>query len=482
MNKMNPLNFLNLFKKSGASVVVEIGTDCIKILQILTRKKQTETHLKTKSISEIREPLREAIPKILKEVELQSRHVTTYLPRNMVNLRLIEIPSTEYGEIDDIVKMQAVKQTPYSRNEVVISYAVTASRKEEGYSDVVIAFCQRKFVDERLDILENSGLKVDRIGISSEGLLRWYLKRQKENGLAVSGGVVMLVDPDTTSTDVVFCKNGSFAFSRGFSFALTDPAGADTAVRYGEELKRVVKLTLDEAGLDSPEKAVLAGPVGKFSCLREKMEEVLEIPVELMDPAMDMDFARGPEESSPSITSLVGFGNDGAQLLFDLTPEEVKLKHLVKKRGKQLMLTGALSLALIAAVLFFIGGDFYKRLHYISELEKNIERTSEAASDVEGKVKKLKMIQNRTNADKSFLKYLKEISASIPHSVHFDSLDYMDGDKIILKGYAGEMSEVFEYAKALENLKIFKTVKSEQVSKKKMGDKNMSEFEIVCGL
>ena len=92
------------------------------------------------------------------------------------------------------------------------------------------------------------------------------------------------------------------------------------------------------------------------------------------------------------------------------------------------------------------------------------------------------MIQNRTNADKSFLKYLKEISASIPHSVHFDSLDYMDGDKIILKGYAGEMSEVFEYAKALENLKIFKTVKSEQVSKKKMGDKNMSEFEIVCGL
>lgn len=478
-------SFRNIFRlqRRQAGVIVDIGTDFLKVLQSFKSSDGAEEHVfRIKAIAEISEPLYDAIPKLLREFTLKNKHVTTYLPRGMVNLRQIEIPSTDPKEIDDIVKMQAIKQTPYSRDEVAISYTVVRTRKEEGYSDVVIAFSQRKFVDERLETLERSGLSVDRIGVSSEGVVGWYVRHENNLRLGISPGVVMIVDADVSSTDAVFCKNGEFVFSRGFSFLLAEPSLPEVAVKYCAELKRVVKLTMDEAGLDHPVKAVLTGPVGKLSYLREKIEEALEIPVELINPADDMNLEGDMGEVTSSVSALIGFSASGANSLFDLTPEDAKLRRHVQERGRQLMYTGGLALALIAAIFLFVGGDFYKRARYLAELEESIGKTSDAASDVDGKVKRLKLIQNRMNADRSFLKYFKDIYESIGPSIHFDSLDYIDGDKIVLKGYAVEMSEVFEYTKALENLKLFKNVKSEQVSKKKVGDKNMSEFEIVCGL
>lgn len=474
---------ISRFQKKRVKTVVDIGVDFLKIFQSSIGRDGAPKHVfKIKAISEIKEALHDAIPQILKEFAFKNQHVTTYLPRNMVNMRQIEIPSTESREIADIVKMQAIKQTPYSRGEVAISYTVVRSRKEEGYSDVVIAFSQRKFVDERLDILERAGLRVDRIGVSSEGVANWYGRHEKKLGLKASSGIVMIVDADVSFSDVVFCEDGEFTFSRGFSFLLTEPASPEIAGKYCDELKRVVKLTMDETGRDFPRKAVLAGPVGRFSYLRERIESALEIPVELINPADDWVLASDPGEVASSVTSLIGFGPPDIKQFFDLTPEEGKLKRQMQERGRHLMYTGGLALGLIAAVFLFVGGDFYKRVQYLSELEANIEKTSGAASDVDGKVKRLKLIQDKTNADKSFLKYLKDIYESISPSIHFESLDYLDGDKIVLKGYATEMSNVFEYAKTLENLKVFKGVKSEQVSKKKVGDKNMSEFEIVCGL
>lgn len=476
------LNFLSVFWGSKSAVVIDIGPSLLKILQVVSaRGKKEEAFLRFKPVSEIREPLHEAIPKILTEAKLKNRRVTTYLPRNMVNMRLIEIPSTDAREIDDIVKMQAVKQTPYSRDEVAISYTVAGSR-QEGCSDVILVFCQRKFVDERLYLLERSGLKVDRIGISSEGVLHWYAKNLKDRMTDMPKGVVVIVENDSASADVVFCKDGNFAFSRSFSTDLTDRTSPELTEKYCNELRRIVELTMDETGLDRPKKMVLAGSVKKYSHLREKLEETLQMPVELIDPLRDLNLAHDFEGGDGSVSSLIGFSRQEIKPLFDLTPEDAKLRRRVEEKGRQFVMTGGLVLALMGAILVFLAGSFYKRAHYLRELEKNIEKTSGAAGEIEDKAKRLKFIQRRTNADKSVLKYLKEISGVLPASIYFGSVDYADGDKIMLKGYAEEMSDVFNYVKILEELKIFKGVKSEQVSKKKVGDKNMSEFEIVCNL
>ena len=127
-----------------------------------------------------------------------------------------------------------------------------------------------------------------------------------------------------------------------------------------------------------------------------------------------------------------------------------------------------------------MAGHFYKKKEYLKALDKEITKTSEYAESIESKLARTRLMEKVKNPETSFLNYLKQISGVLSPGVYFASIDFVSGDKVILKGYAGQMSEVFDFAKALEGLKLFKAVKSERVSKKKEGDKTLAEFEIDC--
>ena len=91
-------------------------------------------------------------------------------------------------------------------------------------------------------------------------------------------------------------------------------------------------------------------------------------------------------------------------------------------------------------------------------------------------------LQKTKNQASSFLYYLEKISGFLPSGVYFNSIEFTHEDAFVLKGNANEMSEVFDFAKTLEESKIFEGVKSEHVSKKKSGEQVIAEFEIICRL
>lgn len=462
--------------------VVEIGADLLKVYRYQEGK--GKHFIKTVRIADVKEPFQEELPAMLESLGLRNQRVTTYLPRKLVNMRFLEIPSTDPEEVANIIHLQGVKQTPYSREEVTLSHTVVGSR-HEGHSDVVLAFCQRKFVDERISLLEKTGLKIDQMGVSSEGTLDWYVQNQTEEGLGIPQGLVVLIDCDFAFSDILFCQDGRFLFSRSISLgsAQLSQDSNEGVEAFCQEVLRAIDLTQEEIKLSEPKKAVLLASLPANSKLRGALESKLGLSVESIDPALNL---KGKTEffleKGGSLVPLLGFSQKKEIRLFDLMPEEARLRLSVEQKGKQMIATGALALGFLAVISLLSAGHFYEKKSYLEKLEKEIEKTEEIASRIEGKLVRTKLLQRTKNQEISFLHYLMKISALLPGGMYFDSIEFTQGDKILLKGHAGEMSEVFDFVKTLEDAKIFEGVKSEHVSKKKSGDQVLADFEIACRL
>lgn len=469
----------------GASVVVEIGTDLFKIIQVREKGGRIRLqNLKVVRIADLKQPLYEEIPLIFRSLGIRAKHVTTYLPRKLVTTRFLEVPSTDEQELKEIMRIQGIKQTPYSPDEVALAYAVVGSR-QDGMSDVVLAFCQRKFVDERVHLLEQSGFAVKRISISTEGVVDWYIAHQVASGLDVPKDLVVLIDQDLSFSDVIFCREGKLIYSKNIligsqQMALEAAHPEQQIERFCEEVKQAIEFATEEAKLTPLKKGILMAPIKDGRLLRQALEFKLQIPIEFYNPAQDLNMPADSMAHMGSITPLIGFGQPKTDFLFDLMPEDLKLGIALEKRNRQMAATALLSLGLLAVISFLIASHFYKKKEYLETLEMEIGKTKEYAESIEEKLSRTRLIERVRNPKTSFLNYLSKISGILAPEIYFSSINFASEDRIILKGYAGQMSEVFDFAKALEELKIFKGVKSERVSKKKEDDRVVAEFEIHC--
>lgn len=461
-----------------ASVVVEIGTDLLKIYQ--TREGDGRVRhqmLKMVRIADLQRPLSVETSLLFQSLGIQTQQVTTYLPRKLVTTQFLEVPSTDALELKEMMRLQGIKQTPYSPDEVSLSYSVVGSRLD-GMSDVFLVYCQRKFVDERIQLLEQSGFKVQRIGISTEGVVDWYVAHQLESGLDVPKDLVVLIDQDLSSSDIVFCRNGKLIYSK--NILIGTQSMTSEFEHFCDAAAKAIEFATEEAKLEPLKKGALITPLKDGHLLRQALASRLQIPIEFYNPAQERDLPSDSPAHMGSITPLLGFGQPKADFIFNMIPEDLKLSITLEKRNRQMVVTALLSLVLLALVSLLVASQFYKKRAYLETLDKEIGKTKEYAEGIENKLARTRLIEKVQNPKASFLYYLSKISDALAPGVYFSSIDFTSGDRITLKGYAGQMSEAFDFAKTLEELKIFKGVKSNRVSKKKEEDKVVAEFEIDC--
>lgn len=247
-----------------------------------------------------------------------------------------------------------------------------------------------------------------------------------------------------------------------------------------EEVKLAVEFVMEETGLPLPKKAVLMASLQESHSVRAALESKLQLPTEFVNPSHNLNLLDEDVAHGSSLSALLGFSRSKIPFLFDMMPEDLKLSISLEKRGRQMMTTAVLALGLLAVISSLIAGYFYKQKAYLETLDKEIAKTQEYTASIEEKVARIRLMEKVKNPQTSFLNYLQKVVTVLAPGIYFSSIDFAVEDQVTLKGYAGQMSEVFDFAKALEELKVFKGVKSEHVSKKKAGDQILAEFEIHC--
>ncbi|NQT93314.1 MAG: pilus assembly protein PilM, partial [Lentisphaerae bacterium] len=242
---------------AGTQIVVEIGNDWVKMAQMdSVRGGVNISRLHLEKFESLDDSVAEAMASASAKLKFAAIPVIGCLPRQMVNIRMLELPSTDPVEVADMVDLQIGKQTPYSKDEIVSDYRILGSQRE-GYSRVMLAIVQRNVLRHRFRLLEEAGLDVGRMTVSSEGVLSWCnaaVAAPEEGGCAV-------LDVDSFYSDFAVIVDGRLAFTRsillGANQLLADYERWKPKIL--EEVRRSLDIYRGESGGMDVGKLVLTG-------------------------------------------------------------------------------------------------------------------------------------------------------------------------------------------------------------------------------
>jgi Tfp pilus assembly PilM family ATPase/Tfp pilus assembly protein PilN len=420
----------------------------------------------------------QALQQALKEHNIKTKNVFLSIPRQYVTTKSLRLPSQDPREINEMAGFQAVKQIPYPREEIIYGpYVVGVD--PEGYSKVILTICHRDVIEGPLAVLRDCGLLPARVTLSSFGLLNWFnlndgLKKRSE------GSPVILVECDTDSSDITVIHKERLIYTRGLTFG----AGEEGYVeRLTEEINKTLPIYEKETEAGRPAEAFFTGNITEVERSKDLLESSLNMRVECAGSfshlPLDVPDASWPYISQASFSSVAGssLGPAGA----DLLPGDLKILREAKTRKKEFTVSGAL----LAAVIIALSLVLWNKIHHKAEVLKTLESKLSAIAPEAQKIEKMRMaadvIKSQLSKKSEALDVLNELHKIVPSQIYLSMYNYDEG-KVELKGTTGVLSDVFRLVTILENSPYFQNVQVRYATKRKIGEQEFVDFEIVCPL
>ncbi|MFA5143629.1 MAG: pilus assembly protein PilM [Candidatus Omnitrophota bacterium] len=476
-------------------VVVEIGNDWLKIAECVPSSSGGEiTKLALQKLSQVKDDIPVAIGKIFKDLSLNGQSVILCIPRHLITVRVLELPSTDAKEISDMINLQVGRQTPYSKEEIVSAHKILYSNRE-GYTKVTLAIAQRNIIDVRIEALKNAGVSVGKVSVSSEGVYDWFTLSYMPDIPAAKANVsetVAFLDVDSNYSDFIAIRGGKMVFTKNIFLGANHLAEASESWRdkLVEELERCFKRYYIEEKNTRITKLYLSGAARNMEDVDIILTNKLDIAVEKSDTFRNIRIkdavrrAREQDMKLVSITALIGMAIKGADLSLDLTPAEQRILKLMERKRKELTMMGVLFAFLVMALSFLLVISFYYKNTYLAQLKKRAVEASGESEEVARMRMTIDLVKRSLDTRNSSLNILREIYKVVPAEIALNSIDIDENKQLVLKGRGFTMSDVFKFVKKLEESQLFASVKASYTRsrRERENDKDMEyvEFEIVC--
>lgn len=481
-----PLSFL---KKSTAAV--EIGPNWLKIAAAVEgktgRRLTAAAWEPVQGLDELSIALK--INQFLKINKLSPSKALISFPSQNLTTRILSLPSTDPAEIQDIVELQAVKQTPYSREEITSGFHLIGS-DETGYSKIFLAISHRDQASHYFRVPEMAFLLPDQIVPSVEGLRFWFQKlRGKE--LDVNAETVLVLEADESSSDLIVMAGRKILLARsiGLGGKQLREQGPAMESEFLREVQRTLESGSEEMRSITPVRVILTGLADTSKTIAALLSRELNVPCEIVPALEPFQTSAEPRvlellsKSPVSFASLSGLLLSGETSSINLMPPDVRMRKNLENRAKELAFLGTLLLTLVMLGSLVGFEKIYKRSTYLEYLQKQYSEIKGPAEDVEKILGKMKLAQEQTQAPGDFLEVLNDVNLTLPDTMNILSMEYSSKDRnVVLRGTAQEMSSVFSFLSTLEAAPSLEQVKTRSVTKRKEGDKEISEFEITANL
>ncbi len=465
-------------------MAIEIGEDWLKVVLAESGKLCGAAVEPVSGESELE--ISQKISSFLQAKAFKPARILISHPTHNLTTRILPLPSTDLKEIKDIVELQAVKQTPYSRDEITTGFYVIET-DAAGYSRVLVAISHREVVLKYFRIVELAGLNPDLATLALEGSRFWFptaCGKEKK-----SEDITLLLDVDWATTDFLIFKGQKLVFNRSVGMGAKNFAeqGAALESEWVREIQRSIESGDPEI---KGEKITHVGVTGTGKPLKDLcalLARELNLPCEVIPvfqglPMHGLELTETQLDSA-SLLSLAGLALHPHQVAIDLTPPEIQVRHTLQERAKDLAWLGTLMLGLVMMLSLVSFEKVYKRMTYLDELKKEYKKISVEAEGVERIVAKMKLAQDQTANGSGVLDVLKDISEVLPKNIILTSFEYSGDDKTILvRGISEEMSAVFQVLSIFESTPSLELVKTRNVAKRKVEEKEMAEFEITASI
>jgi len=476
-------------KRQRTIVALEFGDEWLKLAQVtVSARGKRLVKLVARRVA-LQEEASKTLLGLLKEAMIPTDSVLISIPRNLVTVRNLQLPTTDPHELKEMIDLQAAKQTPYSEDEIIADFQVVRS-SPEGHTDVVLVTAHRSVSNRCLKILEDTHLKAEGIRLSSQGVLDGYRMIRGSTRDEESGPIGVL-DIDSHFSDFMAILNGQISFTKALSIGLAKLlAGREKEIdKFTEEIQRAVDIYENEGIGRRITKLVITGAEIELRGLIPGLTEKLHLPVErisLMDNipgAPEMLDLPEAHRGSLSFAAVLGLAWNPEGAKIDLTPQEVRIRKALENKGRAIMFTGILVISILTALTTLILQHIYFKKQYLEQLDQAVLRTQQGASEVVALKKKIKIISDTTRLQNSSLEILSVLYKIIPSDIYLKAITFEEGSHLILKGVSRKMSTVFEFLSVLEKHPNFHHVKTKHVSRSsREGGNEETDFEIICPL
>ena len=467
-------------------VAVEIGNEWLKIcISRDSRFHETAPRLFLNKITDSGETVPQTIARIFKEHKIGRCSIIAYLPRHVIAaVRILKLPSTNPAEIRDMVDLQIGKLTPFSKEEIIVSYRVIEVLPD-GYTQIMLIIARRdSIINGIIAPLRDAGINVDRIVLSSECVFQWFQ--------AISGHLpnpvpddAAIIDIDTDYSDFLVVHKGRWLFTKQISIGvkqlLEDQSEGDWPAKFGDELADALGRFHEETGRSAVQRLYISGA----HCLNESQQDVIQtrlgIPLERIVP-IPATIAPLPSEvvRTISLSPLIGAAMIGQESEIDLTPDELKMVKIMEEKHRQFTVTGILIVAIIMTISLLVILSLQFKQGYLDQLRTKTVSLQPETAKVEKMRHDINLIKQRLNAKHSLVTLICEIIKLTPPDIFYSDLQISEQGAISLKGQAPAMSAIFLFVKKLEDSPVFANVQAVRTTTKKDGDKESCEFEITC--
>ena len=371
------------------------------------------------------------------------------IPRYLVFVKFIDVPSLREPEIEKMAGFQTLKEIPHPSEDLVISYRNLGSFKE-GFSSLLLCVADKDMIQERISVRQRSNIETESIRLHSELLYLFLLKQGTVNKDKVS----FLLYVGREDSEILIMDKGRPIFSRGFK----------NSKNFLDEIDRSVLAYKRIRDNPAIEDIIVAYPSDvDIKDARPHIEGHFTMPVSFYEYSEDLAAIDVAAE-------------------IDLIPKEITRKKTVLQKKKELIMTCSL---LGLTVILFSGLFYYKIYEKGIVLDKHSERRSEVASRIQGLEelrKKTEIVKKHIERGGLIARVLERSYIIIPDDVSIKGLDYDGGDSIFYKGTSENMSSVFSFVRKLGDAGYFDKVEVKHATKRKSKGKEFTDFNIQCRL
>lgn len=429
------------------------------------------------------------ISKVIKgavsKFKIRDPQVVNAIPSHMIITKNIEIPSVNPQEIHEIINLQASRYTPYSREEIMVDY-IDIDTYKNNYTKILLIIVARSVIKRQFEILERAGMNLGKVMLVPE-TLAWIVPKIVK--IDTGSNPASIIHIDESSTDFVIVSRNKPTFIRSISIGtqhLLDEK--ESAVpKFLDEIKKSFEAYQTEDIEKGPNTLILTGAVEGLKDVESTLSSSLHLQVKSMDYFKSLAISKDALDSKTRSGRLSFFGIIASLLALNdvkvkLIPEEIRLKKSVEERGKDLIKTGVLLLAVFVLVFSILITKMYFRSTYLQVVKKRYEKVYKEAEKLEGQFERVTMIREYLSKRGHSLEVLAELHVATSNDMQLNDIRFDQTGKFTVKGTATSMSAVFSFVDTMEKSDYFRDVKTRYTTKRKDGRRDVTDFEINCVL
>lgn len=262
----------------------------------------------------------DAIKALGNELGITSGRICTSLSGASLIVKHVNLPKVPAKELDDQVYWEAEQYIPFDMNEISLDYEVINPETEDGKSEILLVAAKKDFIEKRLTAVRDAGFEPAILDIDSFALANifWenYEVPEGTSALLVDIGASQVKINIVTGTTTLFTRDigiggkdltGEIQTKMNLSFQEAETLKIDASMgeNVPEEVATAIGTVSENIALELRRsldffiasnnqfplaKAMLAGGASQVAGLPQLIEEMIGIPVELLNPFKSVEF------------------------------------------------------------------------------------------------------------------------------------------------------------------------------------------------